>query len=304
MTQIDDATTSYLTALAVEGKRPRTAESYQETLRAFRRAGHELALPDVVEHYTVEHVYAFLGDIQGRGASAAYRNRRHREVRAFFSWCQKMGQLEPDRRHVFARVKLAPEERRVTPPFSTDELGRLLDGLDRSRLKGCREYALVLFLLDSGVRATECFNVHIEEIDWEQRRVLVHGKGNKQRFVGIGERTARALRDYVDRFRGDGPGAFFQTRDGRPFASSSAIRVILGRIAKTAGLATRANPHRFRYTFATWAIASGAREIDVQLLLGHSSPQMTQHYARAYDAEQAVHAHAAMSPVEQLQLAP
>jgi len=78
--------------------------------------------------------------------------------------------------------------------------------------------------------------------------------------------------------------------------------VILRRIAKTVGLATKANPHRFRYTFATWAIASGAREIDVQLLLGHSSPQMTQHYARAYDAEQAMHAHAALSPVGVAQL--
>ena len=300
MTQIDDTITTYLTALAVEGKRPRTIESYDETLRAFRRAGHELALPDAIEDYTVEHAYAFRGDLQARGASAAYRNRRHREVRAFFSWCQKMGQLDLDRRHVFARVKLAPEEKRVKPPFSVDEVRLLLDGQDRSRLNGCRVYALLLFLLDTGVRVTECFDVRLEEVDWEQGHVLVHGKGNKQRHVGIGERTADALRDYIDRFRGDGPGALFQTRDGRPFASPNAIRVILRRIAKTVGLATKANPHRFRYTFATWAIASGAREIDVQLLLGHSSPQMTQHYARAYDAEQAVHAHAALSPVAQL----
>ncbi len=122
MTQIDDTIATYLTALAVEGKRPRTIESYDETLRAFCRAGRELALPDAIEDYTVEHAYAFLGDLQARGASAAYRNRRHREVRAFFSWCQKMGRLDPDRRHVFARVKLAPEERRVKPPFSADEV--------------------------------------------------------------------------------------------------------------------------------------------------------------------------------------
>ena len=49
MTQIDDTITTYLTALAVEGKRPRTIESYDETLRAFRRAGRELALPDAIE---------------------------------------------------------------------------------------------------------------------------------------------------------------------------------------------------------------------------------------------------------------
>ena len=77
------------------------------------------------------------------------------------------------------------------------------------------------------------------------------------------------------------------------------LYVLLSRLARRVGLA-RANPHRFRYSFATWAIASGARELDVQLLLGHSSPQMTQHYARAYDSTQAVAAHAALSPVGQL----
>ena len=77
------------------------------------------------------------------------------------------------------------------------------------------------------------------------------------------------------------------------------VYVILRRLAVRVGL-EKANPHRFRYSFATWAIASGARELDVQLLLGHSSPQMTQHYARAYDSEQAVEAHAALSPVGRL----
>ncbi len=71
MTQIDDVITTYLTALAVEGKRPRTIERYDENLRAFRRAGRQLALPDSIEDYTVEHAYAFLGDLQARGASAA-----------------------------------------------------------------------------------------------------------------------------------------------------------------------------------------------------------------------------------------
>ena len=59
-------------------------------------------------------------------------------------------------------------------------------------------------------------------------------------------------------------------------------------------------PHRFRHTFATWAIGSGAREIDVQMLLGHADLTMTQRYARAYTSEQAVRAHAELSPVARL----
>ena len=60
------------------------------------------------------------------------------------------------------------------------------------------------------------------------------------------------------------------------------------------------HPHRFRHTFATWAIRSGAREIDVQSLLGHASLTMVQRYARTYTSKQAVEAHAQFSPVKQI----
>jgi integrase len=70
-------------------------------------------------------------------------------------------------------------------------------------------------------------------------------------------------------------------------------------VAEIAGV-EHVHPHRFRHTFATWAIASQAREIDVQTLLGHSSMTMTQRYSRTYSSEQAVAAHASFSPVAQL----
>ena len=57
------------------------------------------------------------------------------------------------------------------------------------------------------------------------------------------------------------------------------------------------NPHRFRHTFATWV---NARELDVQYLLGRSSPMMVRRYSATYDSEQAAKAHAAFSPAMQL----
>ena len=83
-------------------------------------------------------------------------------------------------------------------------------------------------------------------------------------------------------------------------ASGNTVRVILRRIAEQLGL-QKVHPHRFRHTFATWAIQSGAREIDVQMLLGHSDLAMVQRYSRTYTSEQAVKAHAGLSPVGQLE---
>ena len=78
------------------------------------------------------------------------------------------------------------------------------------------------------------------------------------------------------------------------------LKQLLRRLGKEAGL-TKVHAHRFRHTFATWAIRAHAREIDVQALLGHSSLAMVQRYSRTYSSEQAVAAHAAFSPVAQLQ---
>ena len=61
-----------------------------------------------------------------------------------------------------------------------------------------------------------------------------------------------------------------------------------------------ANPHRFRHTFATWAIEAEARELDVQHLLGHAGPEMVRRYTATYRSTQAARHHASFSPVAQL----
>ena len=90
MAQIDDTISTYLTAIEVEGKTQNTVLSYRASLEDFRRVGDRLGLPGELEAYSVEHVYRFLGDLKERGASPAYRHRRHREVKTFFSWCRRM----------------------------------------------------------------------------------------------------------------------------------------------------------------------------------------------------------------------
>jgi integrase/recombinase XerD len=298
MTQIDETIASYLTALGIEGKTPKTIASYANSLEDFRRVGRRLGLPETVEEYGVEQVYQFLGALQERGASPGYQHRRHREVQTLFSWCERMGMVE---QNVFKRVPRIKVGERIKPPFSSDEVHLLLDSQDRESLRGCRNYAIILFLLDTGVRATECISIQLEDVDWDRQRVFVrHAKGQKQRWVGIGEVAASALRGYVERFRGEREGMLFLSSYGERLTTGNSLRIILRRIGDAVGLA-KVHPHRFRHTFATWAIQSGAREIDVQMLLGHSDLTMTQRYARTYTSEQAVQAHGELSPVAQLE---
>ena len=149
------------------------------------------------------------------------------------------------------------------------------------------------------MRASECVALRLRarSTGSARRAFIRHGKGEKQRWVGFGPRTAAALRSYVAEYRGDLPGALFLTTDFEPMTSAHSLCVLLQRLGAKAGV-VGVHPHRFRHTFATWAIESGAREIDVQMLLGHSDLTMTQRYARTYTSEQAVRAHVTLSPVE------
>ena len=200
----------------------------------------------------------------------------------------------------FTRVKNIKVPQKLVHPFSEGQIQSLLAVCDPAEHKGTRDRALILVLLDTGPRATEAATLRIEDVDFEaQRMAVLHGKGNKQRVVRFGDQARRALRDYVDRFRGSEPGPMILTSHGRRPLCRTALRTIFQRLGERAGVA-KVHPHRFRHTFATWAIEQQAREIDVQFLLGHATPAMLRRYTATYDAEKAAAAHASFSPGDRL----
>ena len=130
---------------------------------------------------------------------------------------------------------------------------------------------MILFLLDTGVRSSELVSIELCDVLFEEGRVRVlNGKGRKQRWTAISEVALEALRTYLEDFRGWSEGHLFQTVDGRALRNHH-MNVMFTRHGVRAGV-SQVNPHRFRHTFATWAIRVNARELDVQYLLGHSEP--------------------------------
>ena len=293
---LDQIIPLYLTACTVEGKTDRTVQSHAETLRQFQRAGRELGLPVSVRAFRPAHVYLFMGWVRERGVSAGTQHRRQREVKAFFSWCRRMDYVEEN---PFMRVPMVRREQKVVQPFSKDDVTTLLAACNPESYVGSRMRAMILFLLDTGVRSSELVSIELCDVLFEEGRVRVlQGKGRKQRWTAVSEVALEALRSYLEDFRGWSEGQLFQTVDGRPLRNHH-MNVMFTRHGVRAGV-RQVNPHRFRHTFATWAIRVNARELDVQYLLGHSSPMMVRRYSATYDSEQAAKAHAAFSPAMQL----
>jgi site-specific recombinase XerD len=241
-----------------------------------------------------------MGWVKDRGVTVGTQHRRQREVKAFFSWCMRMDYVEEN---PFMRVPMVRREQKVIQPFSKDDINRLLEATDPHTYVGSRMRAMIYFLLDTGVRSSELVSLHLNDVFFEEHRVRVlQGKGRKQRWTAISDIALFALTTYLEEFRGRAEGSLFRTVDGRPLRNHH-MNVMFSRHALQAGVA-QANPHRFRHTFATWAIRASARELDVQYLLGHSSSLMVRRYSATYDSEMAAANHTMFSPASQLLASP
>ncbi len=290
----------YLLRCQVEGKSPNTLHAYRETLNRFLRVAEDEGFPPDPTRLEPHHLYAYLGRFNGH--SFETRHRYFREVRCFFNWLVQAGYLEESPFRSLKNVRLP---QRIVRPFSADDVTQLLACCDPSTAVGARDLAILFTLLDTGIRCSELVQLSLDDLDLDAGRLRVlHGKGNKQRTVPFAARCQRTLLHYQG-FRGNDDGPLFLAASGhhalKPGVAlrSNGLKQLLRRLGRQASL-PKVHAHRFRHTFATWAIEQDARELDVQFLLGHSSPDMVRRYASTYNSEQAARRHVSFSPAERL----
>ena len=299
--RLTDLIDLYLLRCRVEGKSPQTQRAYAETLGKFRRALQEASAPEDTAEIRAEHLYSYLGAFTH--LSFDTRHRYFREVRCFFNWLVDAGHLETSPFRGMRNVRLP---QRIVQPHSLDEVGRLLACCDLTTPIGVRDYAILMTLLDTGIRCSELVQLELADLDLEVGRLRVlHAKGNKQRVVPFASRCHASLVLYIKE-RGSSPGPLFVAAQNghhglRPDVplQANGLKQMLRRLGKATGI-PKVHAHRFRHTFATWAIQHDARELDVQYLLGHSSPDMVRRYSSSYRSEQAALRHARFSPADMM----
>jgi site-specific recombinase XerD len=149
----------------------------------------------------------------------------------------------------------------------TDALLAALDG--RSPLE-LRNRALFELVYSAGLRSREATDLRLGDVDFEQERVHVRGKGGKERVVPLGEEAAYRLRLYLEEGRPSlaraGVDALFLSARGRQLDTSTLRRIV-------------PHPHRLRHAFATHLLEGGADLRTIQELMGHSSLSTTQVYS-------------------------
>ncbi len=233
-----------------------------------------------------------------RAASAGTLATYFRYLRAFLNWCVKEGAL-----CVSPMDKLTPPVDRPdqVQPFSPEQIGALIAAA-RASLHPVRNEAIILLLLDTGLRATELVTLRVSDVDlWGGQITVRMGKGGKSRRVPFSTPTRRALYQCLNE-RESAPGEMFFLADRGEGAGGGLGRrgllKLMHRLGAVAGIeaSARCCPHTWRHTFAVSYLRAGGNVFALKELLGHTSLTIVNRYVNLANADLAT-AHAKFSPV-------
>ncbi len=283
----------------------KTVADYNSTFNKFRAYIGDPLLDSI----TSDDVRRFLADLGSRVVSPAGIAPRparklskktlrnvHIGLSALWTWAINEGFVT---HHIVRAIKAAKPEKPDIKPFSKDDVKAMLKACQRStpytrpgkrecdhlRPTADRDRAMILLLLDTGVRASEICADHnrkapgllIQDVDRRNLTITVMGKGDKERTLPISPRTSKAVWRYL-LTRADAAltDPLFTNQRGEALTSSGLLQLIR-RLGKRAGI-LKAHPHRFRHTFAINFLRNGGNTLELQRLLGHSTLEMVKRY--------------------------
>jgi len=287
----------FLLSCRVNDLSPRTIADYEQKVGSFIAFCHSQGAIEAKD-VTPNHVRLFLLVLRERIKPSSVHD-YYGCICRFFNWLVQEGVIEHS---PMQRMQPPRVPKQVIQPFSSEDVKRMLVLLEYDRtLRGYRNKAIVLVFLDTGLRLSELASIKLDHVDFDNGLIKVMGKGRKERIVRVGKETQKALLRYLLERRDQSP-YLWVLPDGSPMQPRG-IQAFIKRLGRRAGITgARCSPHTFRHTFAVACLRNGMGEFSLQLLLGHSTLQMTRRYAQAFGVSDALSAHERASPVDNLKL--
>ncbi|MDP4083025.1 MAG: tyrosine recombinase XerC [Bacillota bacterium] len=201
-------------------------------------------------------------------------------LRSFYKYLQRENVVEEN---PFALVSIPKSEKRLPEFFYEEEIQLLFQSCEVKTPLGDRNKAILEFLYATGIRVSECCQIQMNDLDFYLSTVLIHGKGNKERYVPFGKIAKDSIEHYINNGRNNlmtnkkAHHFLFVNHRGEPLTARGVRKILNGMIEKSA-LNGKIHPHMLRHTFATHMLNNGADLRSVQELLGHAFLSSTQIY--------------------------
>ncbi len=271
---------------------PETVASYRDAIRLLLAYAHEQTGKQPFEldfeDLDAPLIGAFLTHLEtDRGNSARTRNNRLAAIHSLYRYAA----LEhPEHALTIARVMAIPTKRYQRNDISyldRAEIKALLDAPDQDCWLGRRDHALILTLIQTGLRVSELINLRVRDLQLgTAAHVQVTGKGRKRRTVTLTRETGTVLHPWVHERQGQPGDPLFPTRRGAPL-SRDTVELLLAKHTTIAATRCRSletkrvTPHVLRHTNAMLLTANGVDIATIALWLGHESITTTQIYQHA-----------------------
>ena len=200
-------------------------------------------------------------------------SRKVSSLKSYFKYLESEGIIKDN----FMRLISNPKVEKTLPNYlNYEDLEQLLAFPDRSNKYGLRDALILEMLYSSGIRVSELSNIKLNDINFKERKILILGKGNKERYVYYGSKCAELIDKYLKLDHGNSPYLLIGKRSDK--LNEREIRKIVTETAKKAGISIHVTPHTLRHTYATHMLNDGADLKSVGDLLGHESLSTTQIY--------------------------
>jgi len=313
-TSLKSLVNGFVLTKQTEGKSPRTVEFYSENLKRFLWYGSRQEWPGDIRMLTEWHIREFLGyvanekcrwGLEGNGSETSQKKASHTTVHHyfvvlanFFGWVVREGFLKES---PTVKIKVAKPKTKVIKPYTHEEISRMLAVCDKdyehnAKFLGSRNKAIILVLLDAGVRLSELIGMMIEDVNTSNGNIRVMGKGSKERVVRIGKVAQKSLWRYLLHHPDNG-GELWLNEEGKPL-SCTGVQCLKKRLKERAGINGSGSVHRFRHTFALNFLRVDKNVFNLQYLLGHSELEMVRRYTATLGMEDALKAHEKASPAD------
>lgn len=246
---------------------------------------------ETVSKITLDDIHSFLFYLTNTyNSKAATRARKVSSIRVFFNYlCNKVGLIEKNPAQNLETPKL---DKRIPKYLTLDDSKKLLEAVnDMDDRNKERDYAIITLFLNCGMRLSELVGINIKDINFNDQKLNVIGKGNKERTIYLNSACMNAVNKYLavrphDNVKYDSKDALFLS-ERRERISNRTVQYIVKQELKRAGLDTnKYSVHKLRHTAATLMYKYGNVDIRaLQELLGHESISTTEIYTHVDNSQ-------------------
>jgi site-specific recombinase XerD len=298
-TSLAEAVQSFITARNADGRAPRTIKDYHRVLQPFSNWCNEHGY-GALAALNSDAVYGYVAALRSRGWAAATIAIHIRNLRSFLSWLWYTKLLADN---LAAEIHPPRVASRLPDLPTPEEIAALLASCNPDDPLGARDRAIMLVLLDTGMRvgelcALQCSDVHT---NGDTALLSIYApKTYSWRDAFLGALATSAVKAYMAIKHNNGRSEFFLSRCGTPLCQNTVWKMLKRRAALSGVNPNKLYPHIFRKLFATHWIENGGDEIRLMFLGGWASQAMLRVYVALAGRKKLATGHQKYGPVDNI----